>query len=126
MIEQLPDFPPGVLAVAYRGRVTAEDYESMLVPSVEALLALNARIRLYAEIGPDFEGLDAGALIDDLRIGIEHPTRWERVALVSDVEWIRAAAGLFGVLLPGRVKVFPLSEAQAARTWLLADRHPGD
>jgi hypothetical protein len=121
MIEQLPDFPPGILAVAYHGRITAEDYESFLVPSVEALLALHKRIRFYAEIGSDFEGLDVGALVDDVRIGIEHPTQWERVALVSNVEWIRAAASVFGVLLPGRLKVFPLSQAAEARTWLLAD-----
>jgi hypothetical protein len=37
-----------------------------------------------------------------------HLTRWERIALVSDVEWIPAA-----------MKTFPLSQAAEARTWII-------
>ena len=120
MIEPLQEFPNTILAFACRGQVTREDYETVLVPAVEAALASHERIRLYYQLGPDFEGISPGAMIDDFKVGVEHLTRWERIALVSDVAWIRNAARIFGFLFPARLKVFHLDEADDARQWIAA------
>ena len=121
MIEMLAGFPENVLAVACHGRVTREDYDGVLIPAVDAALASHARLRLYYEIARDFEGIDAGAVLEDVKVGVEHIARWERMAVVSDVEWIRNTIRAFGFLLPGRVGVFHLGEADRARAWIGAD-----
>ena len=41
----------------------------------------------------DFAGLDIGAVWEDFMVGMESFTRWERVAVVTDVEWIKHAVG---------------------------------
>lgn len=121
MIDPLPGFPDNVLAFACRGRVTRADYETVLVPAVERALARQGRVRLYYAIGGDFAGFDAGAVWEDFKVGMEHLTRWERVAVVTDVAWIRHAVQLFSFLMPAKVKVFPAAEADQARTWIIAE-----
>ena len=37
-------------------------------------------------------------------------TGWERMALVSDVGWVRAAVKVFALAIPGHVRVFHNSE----------------
>jgi hypothetical protein len=120
MIEQLSGFPDNVLAFVGRGRVTRDDYNTILTPAVEKALAMHQRIRLYYELGPDFAGIDPGAIWEDFKVGVEHLTRWERAAVVTDVEWIKQAMRLFSFLMPGAMKSFPTSEAEQARAWITA------
>lgn len=120
MIEMLNGFPDTVLALACRGKVTRQDYETVLIPAVEAALKAHAKLRLYYEIGPDFTGIEAGAVLEDMKVGLEHLTRWERVALVADVEWIRHTMMAFAFLMPCPIKAFHTSEAAAARAWITA------
>jgi hypothetical protein len=121
MIEVLKGFPPNVLAFACSGHVTRVDYETVLIPTVESMLQQQAKVRLYYEIGADFSGLEAGAVLDDFKVGVEHLPRWERIAVVTDVEWIRLIVRAFTFLLPGQVKIFRLIDAGAARGWIRED-----
>lgn len=118
MIEILDGFPDGVVAFRATGRVTRTDYDQVLVPAVERALATHRTIRCYYELTPAFTGMDTGAMWEDARIGIEHLTRWERVAVVTDVEWIRAAAGVFRFLMPGTVRVFAMADIAEAKRWI--------
>ncbi len=121
MITPLSGFPGNVVAVACSGRVTRGDYKTVLIPAVQAALKANAKVRLYYEIDPDFSGLEPAAMLEDFSIGMEHLSRWERIAVVTDVEWIRLAVHAFGFLMPGKVRIFPLKEAISARTWIAAN-----
>ena len=118
MIEQLKTFPENVLAFLCKGRVTKADYDSVLIPAVTAALKSQGKVRLYYETAGDFGGIDPGAIWEDFRVGIEHLSRWERVAIVTDVEWIKQTMRLFGFLMPGAMKSFPASQSDAARTWI--------
>ena len=94
-------FPKSVIAFAGRGRVTKTDYESILVPAVEKAFARHDRLRLYYELGADFAGIDADAIVEDFKVGLQHLTRWERAAVVTDVQWIAHSISLFSFLMPG-------------------------
>lgn len=100
--------------------MTRQDYEAVLVPAVEAALKTNEKVRLYYETAADFGGIEAGAVLEETKVGLDHLGRWERIVLVSDVEWIRVAVEVFGFLLPGRLRVFKSSDAAAARAWISA------
>ncbi|MGP8232286.1 MAG: STAS/SEC14 domain-containing protein [Methylovirgula sp.] len=118
MIEIIKGFPDSVVGFIARGHVTSQDYTDVLIPAVETALHRHGRIRCYYELGPDFTGFDAGALWEDARIGFEHLSQWERVAVVTDTDWIRLSVKAFRFLLPDMVRIFSTSQAAEARAWI--------
>ena len=118
MIDHLSNFPDAVVAFLCKGRVTKADYDFVLVPAVEKALEKHRKVRLYYETAADFAGIDPGAMWEDFKVGMEHLTRWERIAVVTDIEWIKQTMRLFGFLIPGAMKLFSTSEAGQAREWI--------
>jgi hypothetical protein len=121
MMTRLHGFSGNIVGVSGGGRVTRGDYETVLIPAVQEALKRSEKVRLYYQIEPDFAGLEPAAMWEDFSIGVEHLTRWERIAVVTDVEWIRLAVQAFGFLMPGKVEIFALNEATRARAWVAAD-----
>jgi hypothetical protein len=117
MIQALTGFPDRVLAFACKGHVTKIDYETVLIPAVEEAFKRPGKLRLYYQVGAD-SGFDPGALWDDFKTGMEHVLRWERVAVVSDIEWIRNTIVFFGFMVPATVRAFHVKDAAAARAWV--------
>lgn len=118
MIEALKGFPANVAAFACHGHVSRADYETVLIPDLEKRLVDHDKVRIYYEIAPDFSGIDAGAAWEDAKVGVTHLLRWERFAVVTDVEWIKHAVTLVGFLMPGHLRIFTPDEAQHAREWV--------
>jgi hypothetical protein len=121
MITLLAGFPDSILAVKCEGHVTRKDYEDVLIPAATRALHHHPKVRVYYEVSPEFAGIDVGAVWEDFRIGFGHLSRWERVAVVTDVGWLRQAVNAFRFLMPGSVHVFPLGEAAEARRWITAE-----
>jgi hypothetical protein len=120
MIEILKNFTDNVIALSCKGQVTNEDYDRILVPAILEALKRHDKIRLLYKTSADFTGYDPGALWEDLKIGAEHPTRWERIAVVTDVDWIVQMMRIFSFLMPCPVKLFLPSEAAQAHAWIIA------
>lgn len=115
MIKLLGGFPENVIACSGEGHITRKDYEDVLIPRVNAALSRYPKIRVYYELGPAFNGIEAGAAWEDFTLGIEHLSRWERMAVVTDVAWIRHALNAFGMFMPGRLRVFAVNQESDAR-----------
>jgi len=118
MLERMKGLPDNVLGFEAKGEVTGADYESVLIPAVDEMLARRKRIRFLYHLGNEFAGFDAKAVWDDAKVGLRHLNAWERVAVVTDVGWIRTAMKTFGFVIPGQVRVFGNSELAAARQWV--------
>jgi hypothetical protein len=118
MIERMTGLPENVLGFSAKGKVTAEDYESVIIPAVESALAQREKLRFLYHIGKDCSGFEAGAMWDDAKIGLRHLASWERMAVVTDIEWIRAAVKIFGILMPGHVRVFHDGQLGDATRWV--------
>ena len=54
---------------------------------------------------------------EDTKLGIGHVSKWKRIAVVQTTTGIPHAVGMFGWMVPGDVKVFPLQEQAAAMEW---------
>lgn len=121
MIDSLQIFPENVLAFVCRGRVTKSDYDTVLIPAVLRVLEEHRKARLYYETAEDFAGFDASAAWEDFKFGMKHLRRWERVAVVTDVEWLTHTVQFFRFLMPSALKVFSSADAAQARAWILAD-----
>jgi SpoIIAA-like len=120
MIELAKGFPDYVVGFIARGRVTRNDYLEQVLPAVEAALKRHAKLRLYYELGQQFSEIDLGAEWEDLKLGIEHFSAWERVAVVTDVAWIRHLVGALRFLMPAQVRVFATAQTAEARAWIVA------
>jgi stage II sporulation SpoAA-like protein len=118
MVEQIPNLPNNVLGFAAKGTVTANDYESVIIPAVETLFLRESKVRFLYHLGEDFSGFEAAAMWDDAKLGLKHLSGWERMAVVSDVEWVRAAVKIFGLGIPGQVRIFHNSELGEAKHWI--------
>ena len=46
-------------------------------------------------------GYSGGAMLEDSKLVFKHPRAWEKVAVVSDDDWIRRSIALFGWMVPG-------------------------
>jgi hypothetical protein len=115
VIKQLSDMPAGVIGFEANGKLYAEDYRDVLLPAVEAAAA-NGEVRIVIVIA-EFDGLSAGGLWQDLKMGVEHLRGWRRIALVTDIEWMIQMTAMFGWMTPGEVKHFPLAERHTAIAW---------
>ena len=120
MIELLAGFPNDILGFAYKGHVTKADYETVVIPAVVKALETRKKLRLYFALQSDFSGIDAGAVWEDLKAGISHLTRWERVAVVTDIHWVEQTMRFVNILLPCPMNTFPTSEDAQARVWIAA------
>ncbi|MCB0942288.1 MAG: STAS/SEC14 domain-containing protein [Mycobacterium sp.] len=118
MIKPLTGFTDDVAAFACQGHVSKADYETVLIPDVENRLRRHDKVRIYYEIDPEFTGFDPGAIWDDTRFGFRHFNRWERFAVVTDIDWIKQTMKFVGFLMPGDMRAFPISEAASAREWV--------
>ncbi len=122
MIKELDDLPAGVIGFEASGKLRAEDYRDAILPALERA-AKEGDVRFVIVI-KDFDGMSGGALWQDLKIGIEHLRAWKRIALVTDVEWMRHLTDLFGWMTPGEAKAFPPGSAMKRSTGSPADRPP--
>jgi hypothetical protein len=116
MIEIIEGLPNNVVGIAVKGRVTKQDCYDVLMPAVEESLKSHDKIRLYYELNSRFPG----AAWDDLNIGIEHVPPCERVAIVTDVGWIRYTVKALCFLIPGEIQVFATARASEGRAWITA------
>lgn len=122
MIEAIQGMPPGTLGFVGTGKFTREDYTEVLVPPLREAIERGERMRMLFQVGPDFHGVEAKAVgiqaKADLDLGLKHLSAWERIAIVSDEDWVRRAMGLFGWMYPGETRVFSLDELKTAKEWL--------
>ena len=120
MVERIEDIPRGVVGFRVWGKLTAADYRDVLEPKLrDAIAAGETRVLCVLS---DFEGLEPGAWIEDVKTGLEvlvrHHSAWRRYALVTDVEWIAKANRMFAWMIPGEVKIFDLDHLGDAKAWV--------
>ncbi len=55
---------------------------------------------------------------DDAKLGLKHLASREKVVVVFDIERVRAAVKVFGLLIPGQIRVFHNQELALAIRWV--------
>ncbi len=118
MIEEITDLPEGTLGFKISGDVTGDDYDNVLTPAIDKAIEEYDRIRLLAQVGPDFEGYSLDAIWDDTKLGLRHWNGFERVAVVTDVGWIQMGVKAMAFMMPCPVQLFAISELDDAKRWL--------
>ena len=124
MIERIADMPEGTLGFVFSGEITRADYEETLIPPIREAIESEQEIRCLCQLGQEFDGYEAGAVWEDLKTGATygfgHLSAWRRIALVTDIEWIRHATALFGWMSPGELRLFAADQLDDAKDWVAA------
>jgi len=68
MIELLTGLPEGTIGFKATGKVTGEDYDTVLTKAVDRALEEHEHIKLLVVVGPDFEGCSLESAWDDTRL----------------------------------------------------------
>ena len=116
--EEIEGLPSDVVALKVSGIVTSQDYRDMLVPLVEAKLKNHDKLKFLVVVDDDFISYSPEATWDDARFGFSHWADFGRIAVVTDIGWIRTATRLFAPLMPAELHIFALDEVEDAKSWI--------
>ena len=119
-VEMMQGLPDDTVGISVRGILGGRDYTEVIVPAIEAKLARHDKIKVLYQVGPEFETFTAGAIWNDARLGVTNLTRFSKVAVVTDIDWMRGATRVFAPLIPADVHVFRNRELDAAKAWIAA------
>jgi hypothetical protein len=120
MLELIEGLPGNVVGIAVSGRLTMQDCQDVLVPAMQKSIKRHDKIRLYYELNSRFPG----ASWDELDLGLEHALRCERVAIVTDIGWVRLTVKALRFLIPSEIRVFTTVQADEGRAWIRARPRP--
>ena len=118
MIEILQNLPGKMVGIRALAPVTADDYETILIPAIEEALKKGGPIRLLYVMKCSITDFSLGAMWDDTKLGYQHLQDFARIAVVTDDHLMRGMVHAIQFAMPKFLRVFPIGEQEAAIEWL--------
>ncbi len=122
MIHYLDELPENIAGFRATGEVTEVDFINTVMPKVKELVDKTGQLNYLLVLETSIKNFTLGAWIKDALMGIKHLTKWNRAAIVTDVEAIRTFTDIFSIFLPGEFRGFEHSELQEAIDWVSEKR----
>ena len=120
MVKVINNIGQNLIGFELSGVVTGEDYEKTLIPAIKEKLQSTNKVRVLYHVTKDFDSYEFKAMFDDAKAGLEFFSNWEKIAVVSDVEWIVNGVKIFAFTVPSKVKTFHNSELEEAKDWIVS------
>ncbi len=121
MLRRMTDMPAGTIGFEAVGDVEDDDWEETVEPVLRREIAEGRNVRLLYLIGTGAREVEGDAMTADTGFRVRHATSYERVAVVSDEDWMRPALRALSFLLPGKARGFRVRDLAAAKAWLAND-----
>jgi hypothetical protein len=118
MVKLLEGFPPHVAAYEAQGKVDKDEYESIVMKRVDEVAAEYGKINFLVRLETGMENYSITALLKYLEVSFEHFKKWNRMAIVSDQQWVRVIYDTLSPLVPGKIKSYELQEYETAKQWV--------
>jgi hypothetical protein len=116
------EFPGNVVAFSARGAVTGKDYEEVLLPAIKNRLRQYEKVSLLYVLGFEFQAFDVGVEWGETFLKTGYLADVERVAVVSDLEWIERGVKLMSIFVPCPVRLYGEEMFEEAKAWVCAPR----
>ncbi len=85
---------------------------------MEESLKEQGKLRLLMEV-KNLEGYDSiAAFMKDAQKTFQHYTDFEKIAVVTEEQWLAGVASLGDLINPANIKQFSLSERELAEEWV--------
>lgn len=121
MLRTITDMPAGTIGFEAVGEVEDDDWDETVEPVLRQEIAAGRNVRLLYLIGASAREVEGDAMSADTGFRVRHATSYERVAVVSDEDWIRPALRALSFLLPGKARGFRVRDLAEAKAWLGQD-----
>jgi hypothetical protein len=121
MLRRITDMPVGTIGFEAVGEVEDDDWEDTAEPVLRQEVAAGRKVRLLYLLGVEAREVEGEAMRADTGFRARHASSFDRVAVVSDEDWMRPALSALSMLLPGKAKAFRVRELADAKAWLAAD-----
>jgi hypothetical protein len=120
MFELLPESTDTCIGFKISGKVTAEDYDTML-PKLDEAIAAHGKINLLVLIEDfDFKGFDAAKA--DFHFGTHQYRQVEKAAFVSDKKWLERSVKIMDPFTRRtKEKNFEPDQLEEAWAWVLGE-----
>lgn len=115
VVEDITDLPPGVTGLRASEQFCIEDFDQVVTPRVEELIAAGEPVRLVLQLSPEFTGFGEGAWGDLTEHVLQLP--FHRAAIVTDENKLAIAINVIKWTLRGDVRTFKNHEFDAAAAW---------
>ena len=128
MVQLLDGFPPHVAAYEASGVVSKEEYEQVVMARVDKVAADYEQINFLVLLKTDMSNYSIGAFLDYVKISFEHFSRWNRMAIVTDEQWLRIAYRALSPLVHGEIRGYKTADFEEAKKWVSGpfDENPWD
>ncbi|MBL7829536.1 MAG: STAS/SEC14 domain-containing protein [Saprospiraceae bacterium] len=118
MIEHLENLPLNIVGFKAVGEITEKDFTDTIIPKVKALIDKTDQLNYLLVLETSLKNFTIGAWMKDAMMGLQHLSKWNKAAIVSDVEAIRKFTNLFSYLMPGEYRGFEHKDLQQAIDWV--------
>jgi hypothetical protein len=118
MLRAMSEMPPGTIGFEARGEVEDDDWEHIVEPVLRREIADGHKVKLLYVLGAQAREVEGDAMSADIEFRARHASSFERVAVVSDEDWMRPALRALSFLMPGKARGFRVKELEQAKAWL--------
>ena len=106
------------LSLKATGTLTHQDYQ-LITPMLESALEHMTHPVIDAFIdGTELDGWEARAAWDDLKLGLKHGSKFNKIAIVGNKPWQQLAVKVGAWFISGEIKYF--EQKKEATNWLLS------
>ena len=117
MIVQIPGLPETMVGFRADGEVTANDFE-MVKSRVADLVEKQGQLNYLLFLDNSPKDFTLGAWMQDALLGIKNITKWNRAAIVSDIEGVITFTDAFSKVMPGEFRGYRKAEYETAVNWV--------
>jgi hypothetical protein len=118
MVELLTGLPPHVAAYKATGAISKEEYEEVVMARVDNVATEYGKINFLVLLETGMENYSIGAFIDYIKVSFEHFTKWNRMAIVTDQQWVRQAYDGLSHIVHGEIRTYELKDFDIAKEWV--------
>lgn len=123
MIAEIDSMPQGTIGFRCDdGDVRPVDLRNVMMPPLRRAVKAREELRVLLVAGDGFENADRHEIWERAKhawdLGDRDLDLLGRLAVATDVPWIRRGVGSFGWMAPGEVRVFELGEVSRAQRWV--------
>jgi hypothetical protein len=118
MISLIKHAPENVAAFRAEGHVTKEDYDNVVIPTIDALVKKQGKINFVLVLDTSISNFTIAALMKDMGIGLKHFTKWHKMAIISESGAINTFTDMFSFISPGEAKGFTHAKMEEAMEWV--------
>jgi hypothetical protein len=117
MITKLENLPSNMVGFRAEGEITEKDFNEIVMPEVDRMVNSEGELNYLLVLDTSLKNFTMGAWLKDAAMGIKHLLKWNRAAIVTDIESVRTFTKGFSWFMPGEFKGFAQKDLQNAIDW---------